>query len=276
MEPAVSAPTILVNGQPSGEMIFSINSPTILRGDGCFEVMRVYGGHAFEAGPHLDRLERSAEMLDLETPDRSDLDSWVEQVLACGEEGLIRVVLGRGQQPDENVCVVMWQDVSSRADRIRLKVMTAPWHSSGHKWDLAGGKTLSYAPNMASTRRAVKEGYDEALLVSEDGTVLEGPVFSVAWVCDGVFETPSLDLWILDSITRRVVLDMVSELGIPCREGRFGLDRMLGADEAMVIGTTREITPIVELDDHRYTAGPVTARLIAGFKRRIQQAIDGS
>lgn len=272
----MSAPRILVNGEPSGEMIFPITSPTLLRGDGCFEVMRVYGGHPFHAGPHLERLRRSAEMLDLEAPDRSELDSWVDRVAACGEEGLIRVVLGRGENPGEEVCVVMWQEVPYRADRIRLRAMVAPWHSAGHKWELAGGKTLSYAPNMAATRRAVREGYEEALLVSEDGVVLEGPVFSVAWVCDGVLETPSLDLWILDSITRRVVLDVASEMAIPCREGRFDLDRMTGADEAMVIGTTREVTPIVELDDHRYQPGPVTARLIAGFKRRIQQAIDGS
>lgn len=276
MEPVVSTPPILVNGTPSGEMIFPITSPTIQRGDGCFEVMRVYGGHAFQAGPHLDRLERSARMLDLQTPDRADLDSWVEQVTAYGPEGLVRVMLGRGSRPGDELCVVMWQDVPYRADRIRLKVMTAPWHSAGHEWDLAGGKTLSYAPNMAATRRAVREGFDEALLISEDGTVLEGPVFSVAWVTDGVLQTPSLDLWILDSITRRVVLDVVAELEIPCREGRFDLSRMMEADEAMVIGTTREVTPIVQLDDRRYGAGPVTARLIAGFKRRIQQAIDGS
>lgn len=276
MEPAVNSPPILVNGKPSAEMVFSVHSPTIQRGDGCFEVMRVYGGHAFQAGPHLDRLERSARMLDLQPPDRADLDSWVEQVADHGPEGLVRVMLGRGQKPGDELCVVMWHDVPYRADRIRLRVMTAPWHSAGHKWDLAGGKTLSYAPNMAATRRAVREGYDEALLISEDGTVLEGPVFSVGWACDGVFETPSLDLWILDSITRRVVLEVVSELGIPCREGRFDVERMMGADEAMVIGTTREVTPIVQLDDRRYTAGPMTARLVAGFKRRVQQAIDGS
>ena len=270
----MSAAPILVNGEPSGEMIFPITSPTVLRGDGCFEVMRVYGGHPFQAGPHLDRLERSAEMLDLRVPNRVDLDAWVARVAEYRSEGLVRVVLGRGHQPGEEMCVVMWQDVPYRADRIRLKVMTAPWHSAGNEWDLAGGKTLSYAPNMACTRRAVREGYDEALLISEDGTVLEGPVFSVAWVRGGVVETPSLDLWILDSISRRVVLDVVAELGIPLREGRFDLSRMMGADEAMVIGTTREVTPIVELDDRRYQPGPVTARLITGFKRRIRQGID--
>lgn len=276
MEPVVTSPRLLVNGKPSGEMVFSITSPTILRGDGCFEVIRVYGGHAFQAGPHLDRLERSAEMLDLRTPDRADLDSWVDQVTACGSEGLIRVVLGRGDRPGDELCVVMWQEVPYRPDRIRLRVMTAPWHSAGRPWDLAGGKTLSYAPNMASTRRAQKDGYDEALLISDDRIVLEGPVFSVAWVTDGVFETPSLDLLILDSITRRVALDLVADLGIPIREGRFGLDRMLESDEAMVIGTTREITPIVELDDRPYAPGPVTGRLVEAFARRVRREVAGS
>ncbi len=276
MEPSVSGHRLLVNGKPSGEMVFSITSPTILRGDGCFEVMRVYGGHPFEAGPHLDRLEQSARMLDLAVPDRALLDSWVEQVAAYGSEGLIRVVLGRGTQPGDEQCVVMWQEVPHRPDQIRLRVMTAPWHSAGRPWDLAGGKTLSYAPNMASTRRAQKEGYDEALLISDDRIVLEGPVFSVAWVSNGVFETPSLDLLILDSITRRVVLDLVADLGIPIREGRFGLDRMRKADEAMVIGTTREITPIVELDDRRYPPGPITRQLIKAFGIRIRQETDGS
>ncbi len=267
---------ILVNGEPSGPMVFPVDSPTIQRGDGCFEVMRVYGGHAFEAGPHLDRLERSAEMLDLEVPERARLDSWVEQVAACGSEGLVRVMLGRGQRPGEELCVVMWQEVPYRADRITLKSMTAPWHSAGRKWDLAGGKTLSYAPNMAATRRAQKEGFDEAVLVSDDGTVLEGPVFSVAWVVDGVWETPSLDLLILDSITRRVVLDLVVREQIPHREGRFGLDRMLSADEVMVIGTTREVTSVVAIDDHSFSAGPVTAQLIAAFRRRVARDVERS
>ncbi len=276
MEPVTTPQRLLVNGKPSGEMIFAITSPTILRGDGCFEVMRVYGGRPFQAGPHLDRLERSAAMLDLRTPRRADLDLWVEQVAACGSEGLIRVVLGRGDRPGDELCVVMWQEVPHRPDEIRLMVMTAPWHSAGHHWDLAGGKTLSYAPNMAATRRAQKKGYDEALLISGDRIVLEGPVFSVAWVTDGVLETPSLDLWILDSITRQVVLDLASELRMPIREGRFGLDRMTDAEEAMVIGTTREITPIVQLDDHRYRPGPITEQLMWAFRQRTRPQVDES
>ncbi len=270
----MSGHPILVDGKPSGPMIFSINSPTITRGDGCFEVMRVYEGHPFECDSHLDRLDRSAEMLDLRVPDRADLDSWVEQVAACGTEGLIRVVLGRGNQPGEEQCVVTWHDLPSRPDQIRLLPVSAPWHSAGRPWDLAGGKTLSYAPNMAAARRAVKEGYDDALLISDDQTVLEGPVFSVAWVYRGVWETPSLDLLILDSITRRVVLELVSESGVPFREGRFGLDRVLDADEVMVIGTTREVTPVVAVGEQEFSHGPVSKLLREAFFRRVRQAID--
>ncbi len=270
----MSGHPILVDGQPSGPMVFDMDSPTITRGDGCFEVMRVYEGHPFECDAHLDRLDRSAAMLDLLVPGRADLESWVEQVAACGPDGLIRIILGRGNQPGEEKCVVTWHDVPSRPDTMTLLPVSAPWHSAGRPWDLAGGKTLSYAPNMAATRQAVKEGYDEALLISDDRSVLEGPVFSVAWVYRGMWETPSLDLLILDSITRRVVLEVVAESGVPFREGRFGLDRVLDAEEVMVIGTTREVTPVVAVGTQEYSWGPVTKLLRKAFVRRVRQAID--
>ena len=272
----MSGHPILVDGQPSGPLVFDMDSPTITRGDGCFEVMRVYEGHPFECDAHLDRLDRSAGMLDLQVPPRADLDSWIRQVAAFGPEGLIRVILGRGAQPGEEKCVVTWHPVPSRPDTMTLLPLTAPWHSAGRPWDLAGGKTLSYAPNMAATRHAVKEGYDEALLISDDQTVLEGPVFSVAWVYEGVWETPSLDLLILDSITRRVVLELVSESDVPFREGRFGLDRVLEADEVMVIGTTREVTPVVAVGEQEFQWGLVTKLLREAFVRRVRQSIDGA
>ena len=272
----MSGHAILVDGKPSGPLIFDMDSPTITRGDGCFEVMRVYRGVAFEWDAHHDRLHRSAAMMDLKVPPRADLDSWVKQVAAYGPEGLIRVIVGRGAQPGEEKCVVTWHPIPSRPDTMTLFPLTAPWHSAGRAWDLAGGKTLSYAPNMAATRHAVKEGFDEALLVSDDRTVLEGPVFSVAWVHEGVWETPSLDLLILDSITRRVVLELVSDSDLPMREGRFSLDRVLEADEVMVIGTTREVTPVVAVGEQEYQWGPVTKRLREAFVRRVTQSVDES
>jgi branched-subunit amino acid aminotransferase/4-amino-4-deoxychorismate lyase len=152
---------------------------------------------------------------------------------------------------------------------VRLMPVPAPWHAAGIPWDLAGAKALSYAPNMAAGRHAREAGADDALLVTPDGVVLEGPTFSVAWVVGDVLETPRLDLGILDSITRRFVLDDARRLGIEVREGSWVLSRLEDASEAMAMSTIREVQPIEAVGEVAFDEGPVTKRLAEAFTERI-------
>ena len=124
---------------------------------------------------------------------------------------------------------------------------------------------------MAATRSARRLGKSDALLVSKDGWVLEGPTFSVGWVRAGVLETPGLELGILDSITRRVLLEEAAGRGLTVVEGAFDLDRLLGADEAIAFSTVKEVTPVVEVNDRRYPTGAVTVTLVEAFMARVQQ-----
>ena len=148
---------------------------------------------------------------------------------------------------------------------VTLAAVPAPWHAGGAAWELSGAKTLSYAPNMAATRAARRSGKSDALLVSNEGWVLEGPTFSVGWVHDGVLETPTLDLGILDSITRRVLLEEAEGRGVAVVEGTFDLDRLLGADEALAFSTVKEVTPVIEVDDRNYPIGEVSIKLAGAF-----------
>jgi branched-subunit amino acid aminotransferase/4-amino-4-deoxychorismate lyase len=143
--------------------------------------------------------------------------------------------------------------------------MVAPWHAAGVPWELAGAKLLSYAPNMAASRRAVAEGFGDALLTSIEDVMLEGPTFSVAWVIGGVVETPGLSLGILDSITRRVMLELADGLGIETREGEWTLDRLDLADEVMALSTIRDIQPVSAVGRRAFVEGAVTARLSREF-----------
>jgi branched-subunit amino acid aminotransferase/4-amino-4-deoxychorismate lyase len=131
---------------------------------------------------------------------------------------------------------------------------------------------LSYAPNLAATRSARHSGFDEALLVTPHDVILEGPTFSVAWVRDGVLETPSLDLGILDSITRRHVLDLAVSAGIEIREGEFALDRLGSADEVMALSTIREVQPVSSVGKFRFTQTEVTSRLSEAFVQLVASA----
>ncbi len=154
-------------------------------------------------------------------------------------------------------------------DVMRLQPVEAPWHPAGADWALAGVKTLSYAPNMAATRIAQAAGFDEALLIAPEQTVLEGPTSGVLWVVDGIIETPSLDLGILASVTMRFALAEARERGIEVVEGRFPLRRLEQATEVAILSTTKEVTPVVAIGSLEFEPGPVTKELAAAYDAEV-------
>lgn len=263
---------VLINGAPS-EGTIPVTDSSVLRGDGCFEVLRAYGGRPFALDEHLDRLQRSATALGIDLPDRTRLEEWIEKTSAELVDGAVRVVVTRGSSvpgldapPNVIVFGHSWEGGDEPGS---LFPLTAPWHAAGVEWDLAGAKLLSYAPNMAASRRARAEGFEDALLLSTDGVILEGPTFSVGWMADGRLETPGLALGILDSITRRIVLEIAEDIGLEITEGEWELDRLESATEVSAWSTIREVQPVVAVGDRRWEPGPVTKRLRAAFKNRI-------
>lgn len=264
---------VLINGEVSDGRL-EVTDSAVLRGDACFEVIKSYGGHPFALEEHLDRLANSAAALRIELPERSRLVDWIEQTSQSLGEGAIRVVVTRGSTvpgvDDPSRVIVFghtWEQDDSPA---RLFPVVAPWHAAGVPWELAGAKITSYGPNLAAGRRAQEEGFDDALLHTVDGVILEGPTFSVGWVVEGVLETPTLALGILDSITRRVVLEAALDLGMEVSEGRFGLSRLEEASEMSAWSTIREVQPVVKVGDRSLPTGPITARLAQALQDRVR------
>lgn len=259
---------VLINGASSDGRI-PVTDSSVLRGDGCFEVLRAYGGHPFALSEHLDRLERSATALDIALPPRRALEDWIAKISEAVGDGAVRVVVTRGASlpglDDPLNVIVFGHDWERNQKSARLLPVVAPWHAAGVDWDLAGAKVISYAPNMAASRRAKSEGFDDALLLSGGDIILEGPTFSVGWVIDEVLETPSLDLGILDSITRSIVLDLAASLGMEIVEGEWGLHRLDAATEVMAWSTIREVQPVTVVGERSWDRGPVTERLAGVF-----------
>lgn len=259
---------ILINGEVSDGRI-PVTDSSVLRGDACFEVLKSYNGRPFGLEQHIERLERSARALGIDLPDRSDLASWIEKIAVDVGDGAVRVVVTRGASvpglDDPSNVIVFGHPWETGDEPARLYPVVAPWHAAGVKWDLTGAKITSYAPNLAATRRAQAHGFDDALLVTPDDVILEGPTFSIAWMVDSVLETPSLDLGILDSITRRVVLDAASNQGVHVVESTWTMERLDAASEVMALSTIREVQPVTAIADREWEPGPVTARLAAAF-----------
>lgn len=253
---------------------------SVLRGFAVFEVIRSYDGTPFRLGAHLDRLERSAATMWIELPDRAHLTSWVRQCAGAGGECQVRVVVtGGGRDPLEDVpgrTIVMWEPLPAVPDRLSILPMRAPWHPATDSSGFAGVKWTSYAPNMASIDKARRAGFDDALLLSRDGVVLEGPTYTAAWVVAGRVETPSLDLGILPSITRDVLLEAAARLGLGVVEGSFPLERVVGADDVLALSTTKQVMPVGRIGEHEVASGEAGPALAAEYRSIVAAEVGSS
>ncbi|MEX1038073.1 MAG: aminotransferase class IV [Acidimicrobiia bacterium] len=267
---------VWVNGALSDGRI-DVTDSSVLRGDGCFEVMRAYQGRVFAAAEHLDRLEKSASTMEIALPDRCQLRRWIEAAAQDEPNGAVRVVVTRGSaipgEDQEPVVVVFAHQWSRGPDAVALAPVHAPWHGAGEIWALTGAKILSYAPNLSATRSARTDGFDDALLLTSERLILEGPTFSVAWVRDGVLETPSLSLGILDSITRRHLLDLASTAGMVISEGSWSLERLETADEVMALSTIRQVQPVIKVGALEFVSGLITERLAGSYAQLVGSAL---
>jgi branched-chain amino acid aminotransferase len=225
---------------PALEAVVPATDEGFIRGDGAFEVIRVYGGRPFALVEHLDRLERSAGGLRLEggTP-RAELEREIPELLdARGDEafdGCLRVVLTRGGRR-----VLLTEPVPETPARASLGLVTyAPTRV------LDGIKSLSYGANMLASRLARERGFDEALLVTPHGRVLEAPTASIFWAdAEQRLFTPPLGEHILASITRDRVMALVA-----AEERSTTPDDLAGATEAFLASTTREVQPVARVED---------------------------
>jgi branched-chain amino acid aminotransferase len=210
----------------------------LLRGDGVFEVIRLYQGRPYALEEHLDRLERSAAAIELPL-DRPAFETDITALLERFGDGdaQLRLVGTRGGRR-----LAFTENLPPYADRESITLASVTYSPTQI---LNGVKSLSYAANMQATRLATAQGADEALLVRPDGIVLEAPTSTIFWVTgEGRLRTPALDVGILASITRdRLVRELEVE------EGDYGLDDLESASEAFLASTVREVQAISAVNE---------------------------
>ena len=247
---------------PAAEAVVPVTDDGFLRGDGVFEVIRVYDGRPFALGQHLDRLEHSAANLRLSHPvPREALEGEAATLLAerggAAFDGVLRIVLTQGGRR-----LLLTEPLPDAPEHARLAFVTfAPTRL------LDGIKSLSYASNMLAGRLARERGFDEALLVTPHGRVLEAPRASLFYVAgDGVLCTPPLEDHILASITRNAVLAVVD-----AEERAVTSEEILTCEEAFLASTTREVQPVAQIEDAELQApGERTRAAAAALRAHIE------
>ena len=228
---------------PTAAATIGLKDDGLYRGDGAFEVIRLYQGKPFALVDHLDRLERSGAAIELSF-DRAALEGEIEALLgeASDVDGQLRLIVTRGGRR-----IAATEPIPDHPETLSLATVTyCPTVI------LNGVKSLSYAANMQATRLAKAHGADEAVLIRPEGTVLEPPTSSVFWVSpEGTLRTPALEDGVLESITRD---RMIKALDV--EEGTWHVEELRGAAEAFLASTTREIQGVASVDGNVFSAAP--------------------
>ena len=259
---------------------------TLHYGTGVFEGIRCYkadtGSAVFRLKEHVDRLFDSAHICFMEIPFTREVVSEailetirVNKIDACYIRPLAYMGYGAmGIFPKENpvqLSIAVWpwgsylgEEGLKNGIRVKVSSFTRPNVNSTM---VRSKTTANYANSLLAKREALKDGYDEAMLLDTDGYVAEGSGENVFMVRKGVIKTPPLTS-ILEGITRETIMQLAVERKMPLVEERFTRDELYVADEAFFTGTAAEITPIREVDNRmigKGRPGPVTKELQSAF-----------
>jgi branched-subunit amino acid aminotransferase/4-amino-4-deoxychorismate lyase len=241
----------------------------VARGYGGFETVGVWDGTPFRLPEHLERLHDSLVRILLPPPPVAALQDDVARVLdgVTGDAALRLYVTGSGTR------IVTLDAQPAWANEAHLVPQIAPWIRPTAEYGPAGAKTMSYLPNMVASKAAQAAGGDDALLISSEGNVLEGPTFAMYWVTQGVIHAPAVELGIIDSISRRTVLALARDAGYQVVEGVFTLDDLAAADEAMLSSAVRDVVAVRRVGDAVFE-GPMPVRdaLSAGLEAARRDA----
>ena len=255
---------------------------TLHYGTGVFEGVRAYhadqGTAIFRLEDHTDRLFRSAHILGMEMPfDKDTLNEVQKQVVH--ENKLDSAYL-------RPMCFYGSEGIGLRADNLKVHVMVAGWEWGAYLGPEALEKGIrirtssytrhhvnitmckakangNYMNSTLALHEALRDGYDEALLLDVDGFVAEGSGENIFIVRNGIIYTPDLTS-ALEGITRETIVTLAQEFGYEIREKRITRDEVYVADEAFFTGTAAEVTPIRELDGRAIgsgSRGPITEKL---------------
>jgi branched-chain amino acid aminotransferase len=253
---------------PASEAAIGVTDLGLIRGDGVFEVIALKDGQPFALEDHLRRMATSAANLRLEL-DLGAVEREVTALIAAAGPTVtasVRFMVTRGGR---RIGIVE----PLPAERPPLTLATIEYVPTRI---LDGVKSLSYGSNMLATRLAVERGATEALLVTPHGRVLEAPTSAFFASFDGrTLVTPPLSDHILDSITRRRLL---SVLGDRAREEVVTVESLGRAQEAFLASTTRDVQPVVQINDIGlpYAPGPLTGAATEAFAAHVADELGAS
>ena len=274
---------VYLNGRwlPRDQATVSVEDRGFMFSDGIYEVVRYYFGRPLAMELHIGRMRAGLRELRIELPPELDMAAISNELVrrnnmpeAAVYWQITRGVAKRaftfpptGTPPTVFAIAYPAPELTTDAPTPVLRAITHP----DIRWARCEIKAISLLPNVLASQAAEDAGCQCAILV-RDGIVTEATSRSIFIVEKGRLMTYPLDGRILDSITRRIVIDLAHREGIEVREEQYPLERLYTAEEVIAVGSTTEVAGIVSVDARNIgtgQAGPVTSRLFELYKQHI-------
>jgi branched-chain amino acid aminotransferase len=284
------AATVNVNGRVSDQehAVISIFDHGFLYGEGVYETLRTYNGQPFLFERHMRRLRTSAGMLALSIPlsDTQIDNRFRETMRAAGlgdapeREAYIRILVTRGigeltydpaATPTPSIVVIVKPNVAPAAEvferGVKVSLVDIVRNHPGTVNPII--KSNSLLNNALAMQEAIRRGGFEGVMRNYKGELAECTQSNLFIVKNGAALTPPIGAGLLAGITREFLFEIGASAGIPVREAVLKDADLLGADEAFLTSTTREVVPIVRVDDQTIgagTPGPVSRALLEAYR----------
>ena len=288
------AATINVNGRVFDQehAVISVFDHGFLYGEGVYETLRTYNSQPFLFERHMRRLRTSADMLALSVPlADAQIDARFRETLrvaglgdGADREAYIRILVTRGigeltydpaATPTPSIVVIVKPNVDPSREvferGVKVSLVGVVRNHPGSVNPLI--KSNNLLNNALAMQEAFRRGGFEGVMRNYKGELAECTQSNLFIVKDGAALTPPVDAGLLPGITRAFLFEVGAEAGIPVREAVLKDGDLFGADESFLTSTTREVVPIVQVDDRTIGSGkpgPVTLALLDGFRRKAQ------
>jgi len=260
-----------------------------LYGDGLFETMRAYSGKVFRLQDHLDRLFRSAKEIKLSfSYTGKELKNIIKKILKINglSDAYIRLTLSRGisgpgliSKPRSSTTLVI---VAREFKPLSPSEYSKGWRAivvetrQNEASPLSRLKSLNFLNNILARKEAQSKRVNEGILLNTLGEVTEASTSNIFLVKRGIIITPPEEAGLLPGITRGVVLELTTNLGLEAYSRRVSLNELMRAEEAFLTNSLIEIMPLVEIDGHRIgkgKPGSVTQRIHKAYQALVERGI---
>jgi len=282
---------VYVNGKiaPADQAVVPVYDHGFVYGEGVYETLRTYGRVPFLYDRHMRRLRQSAERLLLDVPfDDSTMLGWINHtVRAAGEltEAYIRILLTRGvgdlnydiKSTPKPTTVIIVKPFEAPADRVfndGIRISLVDMMRNHPKSVNPLIKSNNLLNNALAMQAAYRTGAEEALMCNYRGELTECSQANFFMVRGGAALTPKSEAGLLEGVTRAFIFELGRELGIDVREETLLPKDLETADEMFITSTTRELSPVVNVDGRVVGGGkpgPVTRRLLDRYQARARE-----